>query len=175
MVMHTLPADLLRNPVFHLVPLKGARNAGEGRLVSLAPATARALAVYLRARRSHKLADSEWVWLGTRNRGRLGNTGIRKMLVRRAAEAGYAQVTPHQFRHTFSDGWQMGRIASDATFPGKRDRGGVWVRDRALPSLLARRPRDTPAPSAFLTAGCSGCQDVAPDSVALGDRAMHLT
>ena len=105
MVMHTLPADLLRNPVFRLVPLKGARNAGEGRLVSLAPATARALAVYLRARRSHKLADSEWVWLGTRNRGRLGNTGIRKMLVRRAAEAGYAQVTPHQFRHTFSDGW----------------------------------------------------------------------
>ena len=28
----------------------------------------------LRVRRSHKLADSEWVWLGTRNRGRLGNT-----------------------------------------------------------------------------------------------------
>ncbi len=24
---------------------------------------------------------------------------MRKMLVRRAAEAGYAQVTPHQFRH----------------------------------------------------------------------------
>ena len=105
MVMHTLPADLLRNPVFRLVPLKGARNAGEGRLVTLAPATARALAVYLRARRSHKLADTEWVWLGTRNRGRLANTGIRKMLVRRAAEAGYAQVTPHQFRHTFSDSW----------------------------------------------------------------------
>ena len=105
MVMHTLPADLLRNPVLRLVPLKGARNAGEGRLVSLAPATARALAVYLRARRSHKLADSDWVWLGTRNRGRFGNTGIRKMLIRRAAEAGYAQVTPHQFRHTFSDGW----------------------------------------------------------------------
>ncbi len=99
MVMHTLPADLLKNPVLRLVPLKGARNAGDGRLVSLAPATARALAVYLRARRSHKLADSDWVWLGTRNRGRLGNTGIRKMLIRRAAEAGYAQVTPHQFRH----------------------------------------------------------------------------
>ena len=73
MVMHTLPADLLRNPVFRLVPLKGARNAGEGRLVSLAPATARALAVYLRARRYHKLADSEWVWLGTG--GDLGRRG----------------------------------------------------------------------------------------------------
>ena len=96
MVMHTLPADLLKHPVLRLVPLKGARNAGEGRLVSLALATSRALAVYLRVRRSHKLADSEWVWLGTRNRGHLGNTGIRKMLVRRTAAAGYAQVTPHQ-------------------------------------------------------------------------------
>jgi len=105
MVMHTLPADLIKNPVFRLVPLKGARAAGEGRLVILAPSSARALAIYLRARRHHKLADSDWVWLGTRNRGRLGNTGIRKMLIRRAAEAGYSEVTPHQFRHTFSNDW----------------------------------------------------------------------
>ena len=33
MVMHTLPDDLLRNPVIRLVPLKGARASGEGRLV----------------------------------------------------------------------------------------------------------------------------------------------
>jgi integrase/recombinase XerD len=105
MVMHGLPADIIRQPVFRLVPLKGARNEGEGRLVLLSPASASALAIYLRARRNHKLADSEWVWLGTRNRGRFVNTGIRKMLVRRAAEAGYQDVTPHQFRHTFSDGW----------------------------------------------------------------------
>jgi integrase len=105
MVMHTLPADLIKNPVFRLVPLKGARAAGEGRLVMLAPASARALATYLRARRHHKLANSDWVWLGTRNRGRFGNTGIRKMLIRRAAEAGYDLARPHQFRHTFSDDW----------------------------------------------------------------------
>ncbi len=37
MVMHTLPADLTRNPVFRVVPLKGARESGEGRLVSLGP------------------------------------------------------------------------------------------------------------------------------------------
>ena len=55
MVMHTLPADIIRNPVFRLVPLKGARAAGEGRLVVLAPASARALATYLRARRHHNL------------------------------------------------------------------------------------------------------------------------
>ena len=53
MVMSTLPADIIKNPVFRLVPLKGARAAGEGRLVVLAPASARALAVYLRARRAH--------------------------------------------------------------------------------------------------------------------------
>jgi site-specific recombinase XerD len=105
MVMHTLPADVIKNPVFRLVPLKGARAVGEGRLVALAPASARALAIYLRARRHHRLADSEWVWLGTRNRGRLQNTGIRLMLLRRAEQAGYAGVTPHQFRHTFSDAW----------------------------------------------------------------------
>ncbi|HEX3959421.1 MAG TPA: hypothetical protein VHZ03_22780 [Trebonia sp.] len=64
-------------PLIRLVPLKGARAAGEGRLISLAPASARALAVYLRARRLHKLADSEWLWLGTRNRGRLQVTGLR--------------------------------------------------------------------------------------------------
>jgi integrase/recombinase XerD len=105
MVMYTLPADLIRNPVFRLVPLKGARAAGEGRLVVLAPASARALATYLRARRSHRLADSDWVWLGTRGRGPFGGTGIRKMLIRRAEQAGYTKVTPHQFRHTFSDAW----------------------------------------------------------------------
>jgi integrase/recombinase XerD len=105
MAMHTLPADVIRNPVFRLVPLKGARAVGEGRLVVLAPASARALAIYLRARREHPLAGSDWVWLGTRKRGRFSNTGIRKMLIRRAEQAGYAGVTPHQFRHTFSDAW----------------------------------------------------------------------
>ena len=27
------------------------------------------------------------------------------MLIRRAEEAGYSEVTPHQFRHTFSNDW----------------------------------------------------------------------
>jgi hypothetical protein len=71
MAMQTLPADVIRNPIFRLVPLKGARAAGEGRLVALAPVSARALAPYLRARRDHCLANSDCVWLGTRGRGRL--------------------------------------------------------------------------------------------------------
>jgi integrase/recombinase XerD len=96
---------VIKNPLIRLVPLKSARAAGEGRLISLAPASARALAIYLRARRHHKRADSEWVWLGTRNRGRLQITGLRMILVRRAEQAGYMGVTPHQFRHTFSYDW----------------------------------------------------------------------
>lgn len=102
MVMHGLPADLIKASLIRLVPLKGARAAGEGRHISLAPATGRALAVYLRARRDHARADSDWVWLGTRNRGRLQNTGLRMMLLRRAEQAGYTGVTPHQFRHILS-------------------------------------------------------------------------
>jgi integrase/recombinase XerD len=105
MVMASLPADVIKNPVFRLIPLKGARALGEGRLVVLAPTSARALAIYLRARRGHPLADSDSVWLGTHGRGRFQNTGIRKMLIRRAEQAGYVGVTPHQFRHTFSDAW----------------------------------------------------------------------
>jgi integrase len=97
---------VIRNLIFRLVPLKGARAAGEGRLVALAPVSARALALYLRARRDHDLANSDWVWLGTRGRARFGNTGIRKMPIRRAEQAGYGGVAPHQFRHTFfSDSW----------------------------------------------------------------------
>jgi len=49
MTMHPLPGDVIRNPVFRPVPLKGARAAGEGRLIVLASASARALAIYLRA------------------------------------------------------------------------------------------------------------------------------
>jgi integrase len=43
--------------------------------------------------------------IGTRNRGKLQITGLRMILVRRAEQAGYTGVTPHQFRHTFSDDW----------------------------------------------------------------------
>jgi integrase len=45
----------------------------------------------------------------------------------RAAEAvGIAEgFTPHSLRHAYASAMQMGRIASDATFPGKRDHDAV--------------------------------------------------
>jgi site-specific recombinase XerD len=52
-----LPADLIARPYIRVVPLKGARAADEGRIVPLTPATAKAIVVCLRARRSHGLAE----------------------------------------------------------------------------------------------------------------------
>lgn len=92
-----LPQGLLQ-----VVPLKDARAAGEGRVIPLQPKTVIALTRYLRAREQHKLSDSDWLWLGTRNRGHMKYSGLYRMLNRRAKEAGYGSVSPHQFRHTFA-------------------------------------------------------------------------
>jgi site-specific recombinase XerD len=127
MRMDDMPADLVLQPVIRVVPLKGARADDAGRLVPLSNATARAVSAYLRVRRHHKYAASPSVWLGLRNHGPMSGFGLYRMLQRRAEGAGYdpKQVHPHMFRHTFANDWQMGRVASDATFPGKRDRGAV--------------------------------------------------
>jgi site-specific recombinase XerD len=45
---------------------------------------------------------------------------------RAAGKAGLPpEFIPHTLRHCFASIAQVGRIASDATFPGKRDRGAV--------------------------------------------------
>jgi integrase/recombinase XerD len=89
MRMTDLPLDLVSQRVIGVVPLKGARAEEEGRVALVAPATARAIAAYLRARRCHRLADSPFVWLGLRNRGPLDGMGLYRMLRRRAEQAGW--------------------------------------------------------------------------------------
>ncbi|MFI2504569.1 tyrosine-type recombinase/integrase [Streptomyces sp. NPDC018972] len=93
----------LSQGLLQVVPLKDARAAGEGRVIPLQPKTVIALTRYLRAREQHKLSGGEWVWLGSRNRGRLTYSGLYRMVNRRAKDAGYVSVTPHQFRHTFAN------------------------------------------------------------------------
>ncbi|MFC5853174.1 tyrosine-type recombinase/integrase [Streptomyces chlorus] len=93
----------LNQGLLQVVPLKDARAAGEGRVIPLQPKTVIALTRYLRAREHHKLSDSDWLWLGSRNRGHLTYSGLYRMVNRRAKDAGYASVSPHQFRHTFAD------------------------------------------------------------------------
>jgi site-specific recombinase XerD len=96
-----LSAGLITQPFTRVVPLKGARESGEGRLVPLAPKTARAIIAYLRARQSHRYGGSLALWLGTRNRGPISSSGVYQMLGRRSIQAGYDPSHPHQFRHTF--------------------------------------------------------------------------
>jgi integrase/recombinase XerD len=108
MQIEDLSADLMARPFARVVPLKGARAYSEGRIVPFTPATARALVAYLRVRRTHRQAGLPALWLGSRHRGPMTGSGVYQMLNRRAEQAGYAAVRPHQFRHTFAHDWLEG-------------------------------------------------------------------
>ena len=110
MEVDDLSADLIARPFARVVPLKDARAYGEGRIVPFTVATGRAVAAYLRARRSHRLAHLPALWLGTRGRGPMTGSGIYQMVKRRAAEAGYdpKEIWPHQWRDTFANDWLAG-------------------------------------------------------------------
>ena len=62
-----------------------------------------ALDRYLRLRRTHRLAASDWLWLA--RKGRLSGSGLGQMLQRRGRAAGLGSVHPHQLRHTFAHAW----------------------------------------------------------------------
>jgi site-specific recombinase XerD len=65
--------------------------------------TAVALDRYLRARKVHRLAESEWLWLA--RKGPLTSSGLGQMLERRGEAAGLGRIHPHQLRHTFAHAW----------------------------------------------------------------------
>ena len=65
--------------------------------------TADALRRYLRPRALHPQAGLSASWLG--EEGRVTDSGVRKFLERRAAEAGVDDVHPRRFRHTDATTW----------------------------------------------------------------------
>ncbi len=73
------------------------------RSVPFGDRTTEALDRYLRVRRGHHSASAPWLWLGLK--GRLGDTGIAQMVLRRGRQAGLDRVHPHQFRHTAAHRW----------------------------------------------------------------------
>jgi len=110
------------------VDVKGreATVTGKGdkqRTVRFSYGTARALDRYLRERAKHRNARLSGLWLGVRG-GPMTSSGIAQIIERRGDAAG-VEVYPHKFRHTFSHVFQMGRVALDATFPGRRDRESI--------------------------------------------------
>jgi site-specific recombinase XerD len=79
---------------------------GKGRRPRKVPfddATADALRRYLRARRSHKRAQSPRLWLGAK--GPMTANGIQQMIDRRCQDAKIPHINLHRFRHTFSHRW----------------------------------------------------------------------
>ena len=64
--------------------------------------TGQAIDRYLRMRAKHHAAGEPWLWVG--KRGRMNDSGVYQMIVRRAGQAGL-DVHPHQLRHTFAAAW----------------------------------------------------------------------
>ena len=91
----------LRRRVVVVTRAKG----GKHRVSGFGPEAARALDRYLRkARKTHRLAHTPRLWLGTANRGWTYH-GLRGSLLRRAEAAGIAGFHPHRLRHTSASNW----------------------------------------------------------------------
>lgn len=77
---------------------------GKGRSVPFGPQTTRAIDRYIRARRTHRLAQSDRLWLG--DRGKLFSyDALHKTLGLRASRAGVEGFHPHRLRHTAAHRW----------------------------------------------------------------------
>lgn len=78
---------------------------GKGRFAPFGPQTGQAIDRYLRARRNHKLADTQTMWLGADNWRVFNYFGLRHALQRRAEAAGISGFHPHKMRHTAATRW----------------------------------------------------------------------
>lgn len=93
-----------------LMVLQVLGKAGRYRSVPFGRACAQALDRYVRAAAKHlgrPLENEDPLWWGDRSKKPMTIWGVGTMLKRRCAEAGIAEVHPHQFRHTFAHKWKM--------------------------------------------------------------------
>jgi len=104
---------------------------GKGRVVPFGPQTGQALDRYLRARRSHRLADTPSLWLGDRGKA-FSYYGLHAALKTRARQAGVSGFHPHLLRHTAAHRW----LAAGGSEGGLMAVAG-WTR----PDMLLRYTR----------------------------------
>lgn len=97
---------------------------GKGRTVPIGAQTATAIDRYLRARRAHRLADSETLWLGDRGKN-LAYHGLRNTLQYRADLAGIEGFHLHLMRHTAAARW----LAAGGSEGGLMTMAGWSTRD----------------------------------------------
>lgn len=78
------------------------------RLVAFGPQTGVALDRYLRARRTHRLAESDRFWLGGMGKS-FGYDALYHALTTRAVTAGVEGFHPHQLRRTGATRWLLAK------------------------------------------------------------------
>lgn len=78
---------------------------GKGRVVPFGAQTTQALDRYIRARRTHRLAEGGKLFLGADDWRPFGYAGLRHALARRATKAGIQDFHPHKMRHTCATRW----------------------------------------------------------------------
>jgi site-specific recombinase XerD len=142
------------------------RKGGKVVTIPLSPRTARAIDLAAGERTDGPL-------FVTADGRRLDRHGAARIVRRVTSRAGISEhVSPHTLRHAFITAAQIGRIASDATFPGKRGHGAAGDADRAQCRAEGDSIRESPGQSGCVNTGCIRSIDVAPDSVALSDSLL---
>jgi site-specific recombinase XerD len=104
---------------------------GKGRVVPFGAQTVRAIDRYIRARRTHRLAATDTLWLGDRGKA-FSYYGLHKALRERATTAGIKGFHPHRLRHTAAHRW----LAAGGSEGGLMAVAG-WTR----PDMLLRYTR----------------------------------
>jgi site-specific recombinase XerD len=99
---------------------------------------------------------------------------VTRYINKAGAAAGLPHIHPHQLRHTLATQAKGRGVASNATFRVRREDGVAGA--AALPDACVAlgSAAGHAVDQGFLAPGCGGCQDVASESVALGDRWLHL-
>jgi len=123
---------------------------GKGRISPFGPTTGRALDRYIRARRAHRLADTDTLWLGDRGK-MLSYDGLYVTLKYRAESAGLTGFHPHLLRHTAASRW----LAAGGSEGGLMSVAGWSTRD-----MIDRYTRSTASDRAAAEARGLGLGDL---------------
>jgi hypothetical protein len=151
---------------------------GKSRQLVIHPSTADVLAGYARARNAYCPQPPSGAFFVSTRGTRLHYPNVSALFRKLAGQAGLScrdgrSPRIHDLRHSFAMTTQMSGVASDASFPRKRDHGAVGLCDRGRRVPGSGLGPGHAAGTGILVSGCAGCQDVASSSVALGDWMMH--
>ena len=107
------------------------------RILSIGNRTTRAIDRYIRVRSQRRDASTDILWLGRGGGKRSGaamtTSGIRKVVWRRAEEAGLGHIHPHQLRHSWAHDW----LATPGNMEGDLMHLAGW-KSRTMLSRYAR-------------------------------------